>query len=224
MMSQTVFGYTSWQQPDRDIMPEVRTVDPATPRLDVTPVDNYPIGPFEVLIGTHGFVEENGIIAIEAPHYARAVAASGLDWKTIANLGRTLGAVAAFPVTATPQTPGKGAQLDYDVYLRAAGDATLQVVTAPTLDFRGRGQLSYAVSIDDQAPQIVNLATNDEGAWSKAVAQNAWIKEVPVHVDRAGQHVIHLWQVDPGVDFERLVLFRGTLPKSYLGPPESQRR
>jgi hypothetical protein len=224
MMSQTVFGYTSWQQPDRDIMPEVRTMNAPTSRADVLAVDDYPIGPFEVPIGTHGFIEDNGIVAIEAPHYSNAVSANGIDWKTIPNLGRTLGAVTAFPVTAPAQLAGKGPHLDYDVYLRADGAPTLQVVTAPTLDIRGRGQLRYAVSIDGQAPQIVNLATDSEAEWSKAVAQNAWIKEVPVHVDGAGQHVIHLWQVDPGVDFERLVLFRAVLPKSYLGPPESERR
>ena len=100
----------------------------------------------------------------------------------------------------------------------------LQITPAPTLDFRGKGELRYAVSIDDQSPQIVNLATNDDRAWAQAVAQDAWIKEVPIHVDHSGQHMIHLWLVDPGVDFERLVLFRGELPKSYLGPPESERR
>jgi hypothetical protein len=224
MMSQTVIGYTGWQQPDRDSMPEVRRVDPSASRTSATPMDNYPIGPFEVPIGTHGFVEENGIVAIEAPHYVRAVSANGIEWKVIPNLGRSLGAVTAFPVTAASQQAGEGPHLDYDVYLRAPGQLTLQITTAPTLDFRGKGELRYAVSIDDQPPQIVNLATNDDRAWAQAVSQNAWIKEVPIRVDRSGQHVIHLWRVDPGVDFERLVLFRADLPKSYLGPPESQRR
>jgi len=224
MMSQTVIGYTGWQQPDRDSMPEVRRVDPSASRTTPTPTDKDPIGPFDVPIGVHGFVERDGIVAIEAPHYTRAVTANGVAWKTIPNLGRTVGAVTAFPVTAQSQAPGKGPHLDYDVWLRAGGDLTLQIITAPTLDFRGNGKLRYAVSIDDQPPQIVNLAANDDRAWAQAVSQNAWIKEVPIHVDRSGQHVIHLWLVDPGVDFERLVLFRGELPKSYLGPPESERR
>jgi len=224
MMSQTVIGYTGWQQPDRDSMPEVRRVDPSASRTTPTPTDKDPIGPFDVPIGVHGFVERDGIVAIEAPHYTQAVTANGVAWKTIPNLGRTVGAVTAFPVTAQSQAPGKGPHLDYDVWLRAGGDLTLQIITAPTLDFRGNGKLRYAVSIDDQPPQIVNLAANDDRAWAQAVSQNAWIKELPIHVDRSGQHVIHLWLVDPGVDFERLVLFRGELPKSYLGPPESERR
>jgi hypothetical protein len=224
MMSQTVIGYTGWQQPDRDSMPEVRRVDPSTSKASAVPTDKYPIGPLEVPINAHGFVEENGIVAIEAPHYAQAVPGNGIKWEVIPNLGRSVGAVTAFPVTAAPQQAGKDPHLDYDVYLRAAGQLTLQITTAPTLDFRGKGQLRYAFSIDDQSPQIVNLATDDDRAWAQAVAQNAWIREVPMHVDHSGQHVIHLWLVDPGVDFERLVLFRGQLPKSYLGPPESERR
>jgi hypothetical protein len=224
MMSQAVIGYTSWQQPDQEVMPEVRTVNPSAARPAAAPNDDMLFAPGELPIGTHGYIEEDGIVAIEAPHYSRAVAAGGVDWKTIPNLGRTLGAVTAFPVTAAAQNSGTGAHLDYDVYLRSGGPATLQVTVAPTLDFRGKGQLRYAVSIDDQPAQVVNLAGRDEDVWSKAVAQNAWIDEVPVQLDRPGKHVIRLWLVDPGVDFERLVLFRGKLPKSYFGPPESQKR
>jgi hypothetical protein len=55
------------------------------------------------------------------------------------------------------------------------------------------------------------------------VSQNAWIRTTHLHVARAGQHVVRLWLVDPRLDFQRLVLFRGTLPESYLGPPESRR-
>jgi hypothetical protein len=35
---------------------------------------------------------------------------------------------------------------------------------------------------------------------------------------------VKLWLVDPNVVFQRLVVTRGPLPASYLGPPESPRR
>jgi len=225
MMSQTVIGYTSWRDPPKDVKPQVRTVQTST-TYSALPSPTEAPSPQETPPppSARGFIEENGIVAIEAPHFARAVSANGVEWKVIPNLGRSLGAATAFPVTAPSQQAGNGPHLDYDVYLRAVGQLTLQITAAPTLDFRGQGQLRYAVSIDDQPPQMVNLATNDERAWAQAVSQNAWIKETSIHVDHPGQHVIHLWSVDSGVDFERLVLFRGVLPKSYLGPPESERR
>jgi hypothetical protein len=224
MMSQTVIGYTGWQQPDREVMPEIRTVDTSAPRRSAIPIDNWYVAPGELPSGAHGFIEHGGVVAIEAAHYARAVAANGIRWVTIPNLGRTDSAVTAFPVTAPSQAPRKGSYLEYAIYLGDAGDFSLQVVLSPTLDFRGKGGLRYAVSIDGEAPQLVNVnggISNKD--WEHAVAQNAWIRTTHHHVARAGQHVIRLWLVDPALDFQRLVLFHGTLPASYLGPPESRR-
>jgi len=110
------------------------------------------------------------------------------------------------------------------VYLRAGGDVGLEVVLSPTLDFRNKGGLRFAVSVDEQPPQVMAIGRDEDGpAWANAVSQNAWIRTTHLHVARAGQHVVRLWLVDPGVDYQRLVLFRRALPASYLGPPESRR-
>jgi hypothetical protein len=222
MMSQTVIGYTGWQEPPRDIMPEVRTVDASRPGPAIPPppdVSEPPIPP-----SAHGFIEDRDIVAIEAAHYSRAVSRNGIEWRTIPNLGRTDSAVTAFPVTAPSQQPGSGPFLEYPVYLREAGDYDLQVVLSPTLDFRNKGGLRFAVSIDDQPPRVMSVGKDEDGSdWSTAVSDDAWIPTTRVHLARAGQHVVRLWLVDPALDFQRLVLFRGTLPASYLGPPESRR-
>jgi hypothetical protein len=98
------------------------------------------------------------------------------------------------------------------------------VVTAPSLDFRGQGSLRYAVSIDDQAPVMVDIDTSkSNAAWDKAVADNGRTLWARVHVDKPGLHVIKLWRVDPGVVFERVILDTGGLKPSYLGPPESKK-
>jgi hypothetical protein len=39
----------------------------------------------------------------------------------------------------------------------------------------------------------------------------------------AGQHVLKFWMVDPAVVLQKLVIERGTIRPSYLGPPESYR-
>jgi hypothetical protein len=202
----------------------VRIVDPSAPGTSAVPLDNSLGVPRQLPRGAHGFIEEGGVVAVEAAHYSRAVARGGIGWRTIPNLGRTDSAVTAFPVTAAPQSPVKGSYLEYPVYLRQAGDVKLQVVLSPTLDFRAKGGLRYAVSIDEEPPQLVNVngAISDQ-QWEQAVAQNAWIRTTHHHVDGAGEHVVRLWLVDPGLDFQRLIVFRGTLPPSYLAPPESRR-
>ncbi len=209
MMSQTVIGYTGWQQPERDVMPVVQTIRAGSVMRPPTPMPPP---------------ADNRIVAIEAAHYARAVGRNGIAWHTIPNLGRTDSAMTALPVTAPVQAPGKGPYLEYGVHVEHPGDISVQVVLSPTLDFRGRGGLRYAVSIDHEAPQLVNVNGGiTDREWSEAVAQNAWIRTTHHHVAGSGQHVVRLWLVDTGLDFQRLVLFQGTLPASDLGPPESAR-
>jgi hypothetical protein len=154
-------------------------------------------------------------------------------WRTIPNLGRTLSGVQALPVTAPARTPvGSSARLEYDVHLFQAGEIEIQVTLAPTMNFTGRG-LRYAVSIDDEEPQVVNVHVGADGrvmrsgesdtTWETWVASNANVQKTRHHVARPGAHIVKVWLVDPGLVFERVTVVRGALPPSYLGPPESAR-
>ncbi len=174
--------------------------------------------------GFTGFVEGDGVVALEAAHYDQAAAAGGVGWEVIPALGRSLSGVTSTPVTAPSAVPGQGAQLDYRLWLTAPGQARLQVTTAPSLDFRGKGGLRFAVSVDDGPPHLVNLeADPSQAAWSKAVTENAWRPIVDLGALAAGPHTLRLWRVDPGVVFERAVIDLGGLRPSDLGPPESLR-
>ncbi|RPE81221.1 glycosyl hydrolase 115 family protein [Vulcaniibacterium tengchongense] len=177
-----------------------------------------------------GFVESEGHIAIEAGHYARALAPPGLAWRTIPHLGRTLSAVVALPATAPPQEPGgDGARLEYPLWLHAPGEVEVRVTLSPSLDFRGGEGLRYAVSIDDEAPQMVAMKLDptpghaDFRAWERAVSDSVHVA-VSRHRVRAGARTLKLWRVDPGVAFQRIEVVREPLRPSYLGPPESLRR
>jgi hypothetical protein len=206
MMAQTHIGYTGWQQPDRDAMPEVKTL--AAPGKPAPPRD--PVA--------------WRAAAVDAVHFTRAVPAAGLAWRTIPNLGRTGAAVAAFPMTAPAAAPGKGPRLDYAVTLPKAGEVTLEVEAAPDLDVSGQGRLRYAIAVDDEAPQAVNLLAGETPAsWARAVAENVRRGTTRHHVARPGRHVVHIWAVDPQILFERVVAAWGPLPSGSLGPPEERR-
>ena len=172
-----------------------------------------------------GFMESDGYVAMEAANYARAVGGGGVSWRTIPELGRTLSGVTPFPVTAPAQTPGgAGPRLEYAVTLAGAGEVEIRVVLAPTLDFKGQGGLRYAVSIDDGPIQVVNVhADGSEAAWERSVADNARVLASRHRVSAPGAHTVKIWMVDPGLVFERVLVVRGQLPPSYLGPPESRR-
>jgi hypothetical protein len=177
-----------------------------------------------------GFVESDGHIAIEAAHYARAVAAPGMEWQVIPNLGRSLSGVTVSPATLPAQVPGgNGAHLEYPLYLREAGEVEVRVVVSPSLDMWHRGGLRYALSFGDGPPEIVNVRLDptpgdrDFLTWERAVSDSVHVA-TSRHRTGAGAQTLKLWMVDPGLVFQRIEVMRGTLPASYLGPPESAQR
>jgi hypothetical protein len=110
------------------------------------------------------------------------------------------------------------------MYLFGAGDVAVRAIVSPTLDVRAAG-LRYAVSFDDQPPRIVNIAADTTlRAWERWVSDNAIVTATHHHLSAPGTHVLHFWMVDPGVVLQKLVVERGAVRPSYLGPPESFRR
>jgi hypothetical protein len=178
------------------------------------------------LIGpVSGFVESGGHIAIEAPHFDRAINKGDIQWQSLPDFGRTLGGVTVFPVTAPEQIPKNDApRLEYDLHLYSAGEVTVEVHAAPSLDFQPGAGLRYAVSFDDQAPHIVKLGnTPTEKAWEQSVSDGVTRRSSRHRIAKPGRHTLKLWMVTPGVVLERIVIDTGGLRPSYLGPPESIR-
>jgi hypothetical protein len=212
MMDQTHIGYTYWQQPEVDKMPEVVTLPAGATGAAPAPAPAAP--------------ESAPYVSLDAENYSQAVNAGPITWQRLPDLGRTAGAVTAFPVTAAPTAApgGNSAHLEYRISLPQAGPVTVSAYLAPTLDFTNSTGLRYAVSIDDEAPQLINLHTglnpdNGNRPWERAVAENIILKTSQHTVAAAGAHVLKFWRVDPGVVLEKLVVSAGPLPATYLGPP-----
>ena len=170
-----------------------------------------------------GFVESNGYIAMEAEHYTRAVATTPIKWQLLPDLGRTSSAVTALPVTAPAQTPGNNSpHLEYKINTFSSGEVKVQAYLAPTLNFNHSNGLRYAISIDEEAPQVINMHPDlSNRAWEQSVADNIRILTSKHNLSEAGEHVVKFWLVDPGVVLQKLVVDTGGLKPSYLGPPES---
>ena len=111
------------------------------------------------------------------------------------------------------------------MYLFDAGKAAVSALIAPTQAFvPGRG-LRFAISMDDQKPQVVDsLADNALKDWEHSVKNSIRVVQVPVTVDKPGYHVLKFWMVDPAVVLEKLIVDFGGVKPSFLGPPESFRR
>jgi hypothetical protein len=172
-----------------------------------------------------GFVENDGHVAIEAPHFDRAVTNGDIRWQTLPDFGRTLGGVTTFPVTAPPQLPGSdGSRLEYDLYLFSTGEVTVETHCAPSLDFQSGEGLRFGISFDNEPPQIIRLGNRPtDQTWAVSVS-DAVSRLVTRHrIKKPGHHVLKFWRVTPGVVLERVIINTGGVRPSYLGPPESFR-
>ncbi|KCZ93342.1 hypothetical protein HJO_05785 [Hyphomonas johnsonii MHS-2] len=189
-------------------------------RIPVT----IPVHTFEVPAEGHPFIETGGIVSFDASDAHRFGNGDTVQWKIIPNLGRTGDSITPFPVTAASQTPGADGspRLDYNIYVTEPGTYTADVTLAPSLDFRGKGGLRYAISVNDAPPQVVNINrdTSPE-AWRLTVADYANVQRTEHVIEQAGLQHVTLWMVDPGVVFEHVTLARGPVPDAYLGPPAS---
>jgi hypothetical protein len=170
---------------------------------------------------SHGFVESDGYVAIEAADTTQRAGDEAAHWEELPGFGETRSAMTVFPVTAASNTKSE-AELDYSINLYDAGEFEMQAVLAPTLNFvPGRG-LRFAVSVDDGPRTVVDaLEHNAEKDWEIAVSDGVKKVTIPLSNLTAGHHTLKIWMVDPGVVLERIVLSHGSLPPSYLGPPES---
>ncbi|HEX7584444.1 MAG TPA: hypothetical protein VF373_07125, partial [Prolixibacteraceae bacterium] len=194
-----------------------------------------------------GFVESNNFVSMEAEHFSRNVEANGISWKVIPGLGRTLSAVAPFPVKSAVQVPGNNCpHLEYDMYLFQSGRADVTLYLSPSLNYFNDDGLKLAVSFDDQQPQIILMNKNqDLVLWEKWVSDNINKVGSVCKLDKPGKHTLKVWMVTPGVVIQKIVVHsddRVTFTKidkiantatksdilrrseekpSYLGEPES---
>lgn len=181
--------------------------------------------------GVSGFVENSGIVSIDAVNYQRAAGTSSVSWEVIPNLGRTGSAVTTTPVTSPPQRPGKGGPyLEYEIVVLDSGEYSLEAWFSPTLNFQKDDGLLFALSIDDEEPTVANLHEDATAAdwtypkwWNDAVTDNIMKKVVLSRALSPGMHTIRYWMVDPGLVLQKIILQKfGTDPQCYLGPPESK--
>jgi hypothetical protein len=226
LMSQTHIGYTSWQEPRRNIMPDVKYLADTKPQS------------IEVELGTKRaeipkeekgkvFFEQDKLVSIHAQNYSKAVNSNGITWQILPDLGKAEDAITTLPVTAPVQIPGgKSPHLQYDFYSYSEGEFEITAYFSPSLNFHfTEDGLQYAISVDDEEPQIISLNKEDKdsisGIWNRWVAEGVIKKNSKHIINKPGKHTIKYWMVNNGVVLQKVVADFGGVKPSYLGPPQT---
>ncbi len=202
MMDQTHIGYTSWNEPPYNIMPNVEYVETS-----------------ETTSAEQGFVQHDGYVSIEAEHYTRATDGAAAHWIVIPNMGRTLSAITTAPSTATPDD---AMWVEYVFYTDGvARDVDVLLRFCPTLNFNDNKGLRYAVSIDDGNEQIVNINGDYRGELGQWQADHIITCSTTHHLTAAARHTLRYRPLDVGLVLQKIMIDCGGLEPSFLGPPES---
>lgn len=178
-----------------------------------------------------GFVANEGVVSIEAADFDRELSADGVRWITVPNLGRTGSAVTIRPAHAERRMPGTASpSLEYTFTLLDAGPVAVDTHVSPTLNFRQGDGLCFAIAVDDESPQVININEGEELPdwkyapwWMKAVGDHIKVKRSTHRVLQPGPHTLKVWMVDSGVVLQKFVIDAGGLKPAYLGPPASRR-
>jgi hypothetical protein len=228
MMDQTHIGYTYWQQPRYNNMPEVTYISKdsaASPgvKVDVKDVTAKSLVPNAAKGNI--YYEKNGYASIEASDYTKAVNTKDIKWKVIPGIGREGSGITTFPVTANQRTfNNNNPYLGYTLYTYDSGSFKLNTYFSPTLNFlHDSTGLQYAISVDNEKPQVVSINKEDANPriWGRWVANDIIIKTTDHSMNKKGKHVIKYWMISPGVVLEKMVADFGGEKPSNLGPPET---
>jgi hypothetical protein len=205
-MDQVRIGYTSWQQPDKSIMPQVESIDPSPFTLHPSP-----------------FTESNGYIAMEAEHFTRSEGSGKIRWEIIPGLGRTKSGVTTFPQNAYPQEKDL-VYLEYEIQTVSSGEVGVNVWLAPTLNFNANKGLRYALSFDGGKEEIVNFNGHYRGELGNWQGERIIKSMTKMQIGEPGRHTLRVRVLEPGIVLEKIMLDFGGLKPSYLGAPESERK
>jgi hypothetical protein len=228
MMSQTHIGYTYWQQPPFNKIPELIYL-PRSAMIDSGVITNTSDNNSKKSIPKNArgtiFYEANGCVSIEAEHRTRAVNAQNINWKVIPDIGKTGSGITTFPVTTAALLTSASPHVEYEFYAYSSGKAAINLYFSPTLNFHNNEGSQFAVSVDNGSPIIITLNKDDNNVrtWENWVANNVIIKKSEHTIDKPGKHVLKYWMISPAVILQKMVVDFGGLKSSYLGPPETRK-
>ncbi len=205
MMTQKHIGYTSWNDDfPKDVCPKVYRVEKG-----------------------EAIADNNGIVEIEAPHYASKVDATaptgasgkkrsaetdGAKWVVIPFMGKSLAGMTLMPYDKSVT----GASISYRFKMtQGARRVRIHVITKSTLDYLNKGGLTYGVSVDGGAMMTINLngdlnekPENIYSTYYPTIARRIIDKtvdlELPATAD--GTHTLTLTPNDPAIVFEKIVV------------------
>ena len=178
--------------------------------------------------GKNIFMENEGVLSIDAAHYSRKVDTGEGGWQVIPRLGRTSDALKAFPVTKNWEGEKERPYVEYSFQAKREGDYLLRFYLAPRNPLVKGGTMRGAFCINEgelrrfDAVNSGYFAEWQNTQWSSGVTSHIRLIEQNVKLKK-DVNTLRFYAADPNIILEKIVLYRTDLPlrETYLAPTES---
>ena len=189
MMSQTHIGYHDWQEPEYQIMAEIRRLKS------------------EEYLSK----EIDQSVVIEAADFNEK-SQGEVVWTEIADMGKTFSAITPLPNNIIPS---KQNFVCYDFETSSSGEFQVEVFLSPSLNWNNSG-LIYGYQIDDGAEVKINFNGKYKGELGNWQA-DLIIRSLSVAKLEQGKHRLLFYAKSPDVILQKIVLHFGEIKETYLG-------
>jgi hypothetical protein len=184
------------------------------------------------LTGYKGFVENNGLVSMEAAHFTRQTNRSSGQWAIVHDLGYAGNAVEALPhsITVKPLTnpdsiKKNNAFVEYDFITFSSAIPFVTVFSLPTHPINDNFSVRYAMSIDDGPLKTVDIKTVSRSEeWKQNVLRNRAERKIEMPLLVEGKHSLKIYCIDPGVILDEIRIDLGGLKKAYSSIRETKQR
>lgn len=173
------------------------------------------------------FLENKGVVAIDAAHYAAIENTSEGEWKTLGPFyGRTGSGIKAFPITRD-FVPENAPTAVYRIFMEEAGEYTLEIQSTPVNPSHSEKRLYYGIAVNDgELMTLASVSETYEGGdpenteWCFGVLNQIRKNKITVRL-KEGVNEVRLKALEAGFIPERLLLYKKPPKRSFLGPGES---
>lgn len=174
------------------------------------------------------FLEYDGMIAIEAEHFAKKKSTENGAFQLIPDYGKTSSGIKAVPVTK--EFIGLEAPyVEYNLWIKEKAGFWLAVYTAPSNPVRQYGNVSFSIAVNGaEAEQIALIPEGYRSGepscadWAQMVLEQIRISRRNIVLE-AGLNTLRIYAGTPAFLLEKIVLIKEgkEVGDSYMGMPET---
>lgn len=174
------------------------------------------------------FLPSDGVIVMEAHHYAEKKDVEGACFTHLEGHGRSGNGMKVLPSTAEFTPKQEKPEITYRFEIPEAGKYNVELWVSPVNSLVNKRALRVALKTESQKKNLNILDADFRGGdyndyrWSQAVMNQIHVVGTKLDFE-AGTQTLTIGALEAGVVLERIVIYPADmkLKKSYLGPEES---